>query len=30
MYVTAQLFADSKPLAVPVQTSYKAFKNQRV
>ncbi|KAG0635478.1 kinase-like domain-containing protein [Tuber brumale] len=30
MYVTAQLFADSKPLAVPVQTSYKAFKNQRL
>lgn len=29
MYVTVQLWADSKPLAVPVQTAYKAFKNKR-
>lgn len=27
--MTAQLWADSKPLTAPVQTSYKAFKNQR-
>ncbi|CAG8948971.1 hypothetical protein HYFRA_00002099 [Hymenoscyphus fraxineus] len=29
LYVTVQLWADSKPLTVPVQTSYKAFKNER-
>ncbi|KAI9884110.1 MAG: nuclear protein [Watsoniomyces obsoletus] len=29
LYVTAQLWADSKPLTVPVQTSYKAFKSSR-
>lgn len=30
LYVTAQLWADSKPLTVPVQTSYKFFKSTRV
>lgn len=30
LYVTAQLWADSKPLTVPVQTSYKYFKSGRV
>ncbi|KAI9832159.1 MAG: hypothetical protein M1819_004510 [Sarea resinae] len=29
LYVTVQLWADSKPLAVPVQTSYKSFKADR-
>ncbi|EPE35015.1 Protein kinase-like (PK-like) [Glarea lozoyensis ATCC 20868] len=29
LYVTVQLWAESKPLTVPVQTSYKAFKNER-
>ncbi|PQE21182.1 phosphatidylinositol 3 protein [Rutstroemia sp. NJR-2017a BVV2] len=29
LYVTAQLWADSKPLTVPVQTTYKPFKNER-
>ena len=29
LYVTVQLWADSKPLAVPVQTSYKSFKSSR-
>ncbi|KAL3418882.1 phosphatidylinositol 3 [Phlyctema vagabunda] len=29
LYVTVQLWADSKPLTVPVQTAYKAFKNER-
>ncbi|QSZ37079.1 hypothetical protein DSL72_009171 [Monilinia vaccinii-corymbosi] len=29
LYVTAQLWADSKPLTVPVQTAYKSFKNER-
>ncbi|KAH8662091.1 phosphatidylinositol 3 [Xylariales sp. PMI_506] len=29
LYVTAQVWASSKPLTVPVQTSYKAFKNER-
>ena len=29
LHVTVQLWADSKPLTVPVQTSYKAFKNAR-
>jgi phosphatidylinositol 3-kinase len=28
--VTAQIWADSKPLAVPVQTAYKPFKNARI
>lgn len=28
-YVTVQLFADNKPLAVPVQTRYKALKGNR-
>jgi len=28
--VTAQIWADSKPLTVPVQTAYKSFKNARV
>lgn len=28
-YVTAQLFADNKPLAVPVQTRYKSLKGNR-
>lgn len=30
LFVTAQLWSDSKPLGVPLQTSYKAFKNARV
>jgi len=30
LYVTAQIWADSKPLTVPVQTAYKSFKNARV
>lgn len=30
LFVTAQLWSDSKPLGVPVQTSYKAFKSRRV
>ncbi|KAL2219971.1 putative phosphoinositide 3-kinase [Thermoascus aurantiacus ATCC 26904] len=29
LYVTVQLWADSKPLGVPMQTSYKAFKTTR-
>ncbi|KAG0650196.1 Phosphatidylinositol 3-nodule isoform [Hyphodiscus hymeniophilus] len=29
LYVTAQLWADSKPLTVPVQTAYKPFKHER-
>ncbi|KAH6651865.1 phosphatidylinositol 3 [Truncatella angustata] len=29
LYVTAQVWAGSKPLTVPVQTSYKSFKNER-
>ncbi|KAJ5104929.1 hypothetical protein NUU61_002276 [Penicillium alfredii] len=29
LFVTAQLWADSKPLGVPLQTSYKAFKTIR-
>lgn len=29
LYVTVQLWADSKPLTVPVQTAYKSFKNSR-
>ena len=28
--MTAQIWADSKPLTVPVQTAYKSFKNARV
>ncbi|CEP14473.1 hypothetical protein [Parasitella parasitica] len=27
LYLTVQLFADNKPLTVPVKTSYKAFRN---
>ncbi|KAF2144312.1 uncharacterized protein K452DRAFT_267601 [Aplosporella prunicola CBS 121167] len=30
LFVTAQLWAESKPLTVPVQTSYKVFKTARV
>ncbi|KAL6718850.1 Phosphatidylinositol (PI) 3-kinase [Lecanora helva] len=30
LYVTAQLWADSKPLTVSVQTAYKSFKTARV
>ncbi|EPS34839.1 hypothetical protein PDE_09803 [Penicillium oxalicum 114-2] len=30
LFVTAQLWADSKPLGVPLQTAYKAFKASRV
>ena len=30
LYVTAQLWADSKPLTSPVQTPYKAFKGRRI
>ncbi|KAI4221107.1 MAG: hypothetical protein L6R40_008655 [Gallowayella cf. fulva] len=30
LYVTVQLWADSKPWTVPVQTAYKSFKNSRV
>lgn len=29
LYVTAQLWADSKPLTVPVQTAYRSFKSGR-
>ena len=29
LFVTVQLWSDSKPLGVPLQTSYKAFKNRR-
>lgn len=29
LYVTVQLWADSKPLTVPVQTAYKPFKTER-
>ncbi|KAJ5609624.1 Phosphatidylinositol 3-kinase [Penicillium herquei] len=29
LYVTAQLWSDSKPLGVPMQTPYKAFKTER-
>lgn len=29
LYVTAQLWADSKPLTVPVQTAYRSFKTAR-
>ncbi|KAI9046895.1 hypothetical protein LZ554_008973 [Drepanopeziza brunnea f. sp. 'monogermtubi'] len=29
LYVTVQLWADSKPLTVPVQTAYKPFRNER-
>ncbi|KAI5777686.1 kinase-like domain-containing protein [Geopyxis carbonaria] len=29
VYVSVQVFADSKPLTVPVQTAYKAFRSQR-
>lgn len=29
LYVTAQLWADSKPLSVPVQTAYRSFKTGR-
>ncbi|KAJ6092592.1 Phosphatidylinositol 3-kinase [Penicillium sp. IBT 16267x] len=29
LFVTAQLWSDSKPLGVPLQTSYKAFKTTR-
>ncbi|KAI9850100.1 MAG: Phosphatidylinositol (PI) 3-kinase [Thelocarpon superellum] len=29
LYVTVQLWADSKPLSVPVQTAYKSFKANR-
>lgn len=29
LYVTVQLWADSKPLTVPVQTAYRSFKNAR-
>jgi phosphatidylinositol 3-kinase len=28
--VTAQIWADSKPLTIPVQTAYKSFKNARI
>ncbi|OCK82959.1 phosphatidylinositol 3-kinase-like protein [Lepidopterella palustris CBS 459.81] len=30
LYITAQLWADSKPLTVPIQTAYKVFKNARI
>ena len=30
LYITAQMWADSKPLTVPVQTAYKSFKNARI
>ncbi|KAI9879622.1 MAG: Phosphatidylinositol (PI) 3-kinase [Pleopsidium flavum] len=30
LYITVQLWADSKPLTVPVQTAYKSFKTARV
>lgn len=29
LYVTVQVYADNKPLTVPVQTSYKSFRSQR-
>ncbi|KAI0837959.1 phosphatidylinositol 3-kinase [Hypoxylon sp. FL0890] len=29
LYVTVQVWAGSKPLTVPIQTSYKAFRNER-
>ncbi|KAK2624842.1 hypothetical protein QTJ16_006035 [Diplocarpon rosae] len=29
LYVTVQLWADSKPLTVPIQTAYKPFRNER-
>lgn len=29
LFVTVQVWADSKPLTIPVQTSYKAFKHSR-
>lgn len=29
LYITVQLWADSKPLTVPVQTAYKSFRNER-
>ncbi|PSN74691.1 phosphatidylinositol 3-kinase [Corynespora cassiicola Philippines] len=29
LYVTVQIWADSKPLTVPVQTAYKSFKKER-
>lgn len=28
--MTAQIWADSKPLTIPVQTAYKSFKNARI
>jgi phosphatidylinositol 3-kinase len=30
LYVTAQIWADSKPLTLPVQTAYRTFKNARI
>ena len=30
LYVTVQLWADSKPLTLPAQTAYKSFKNARI
>ncbi|KAK3214288.1 hypothetical protein GRF29_28g2620541 [Pseudopithomyces chartarum] len=30
LYITAQIWADSKPLTVEVQTVYKSFKNNRI
>lgn len=30
LYVTAQVWSDSKPLTIPVQTAYKSFKNARI
>ncbi|KAH7112132.1 kinase-like domain-containing protein [Dendryphion nanum] len=30
LYVTAQIWADSKPLTVPVQTAFKSFKHARI
>lgn len=29
LYVTVQVYADNKPLTVPVQTAYKSFKKER-
>lgn len=29
LYVTVQVWAGSKPLTVPVQTAYKAFRSER-
>ncbi len=29
LYINVQLWADSKPLTVPVQTAYRAFRNER-